>query len=291
MTPSAADARAFLAEEIRVVHNITSPRIIDALATVPRERFLGPGPWQMFSMAGPRMTDDANPRHVYHDTSFALDAARALYNGQPSLIATWLEALRIGEGSRVVHIGCATGYFTALIAHVVGPAGSVHAIEIDPGFVERARVNLAEWPWVRVHHGNGMSGLPSEAHAVLVHAGATHLLDAWLDALADDGRLLVPLTCGLPGMAATLGKGMTVLITRERAQEYRARVLSMVAIYSLQEARDEEHAAALGQAMLAGTFASVTRLRRDRHDASDTCWLHGENCLSIAPKTPRPTPP
>jgi hypothetical protein len=92
----------------------------------------------------------------------------------------------------------------------------------------------------------------------------------------------VPLTGAMPGMAPTLGKGMTVLITHERAQEYRARFMSMVAIYSLQEARDENVAAALGQAMLAGTFAKVTRLRRDPHEKSDSCWLHGKNCLSTS---------
>jgi protein-L-isoaspartate(D-aspartate) O-methyltransferase len=280
MPMTAANARAFLAEEIRVVHNIKSPRLIDALASVPRERFLGPGPWQMYSQAGPRMTDDADPRHVYHYTVFALDPARSLYNGQPSLIATWLDTLGIGRGSHVIHIGCATGYFTALIAHVVGPTGSVHAIEIDPGFVERAKSNLSEWPWVSVRHGNGMTALPASADAVLVHAGATHILDVWLDALAAGGRLLVPLTCLMPGMAATLGKGMTVLITHERERDYRARFLSMVAIYSLQEARDETLANVLGQAMLAGTFARVSRLRRDPHETSDTCWLHGVNCLS-----------
>lgn len=280
MTPTVAAARAFLADEIRVAHNIQSPRIVDALASVPRERFLGPGPWQMFSIAGPRVTDDADPRHVYHDTSYALDAARSLYNGQPSLVATWLEALGIGEGSRVIHIGCATGYFAALIAHIVGPTGSVHAIEIDPGFVERARVNLAEWPWVSVHHGNGTRDLPLGSDALLVHAGATHILDAWLDALADGGRLLAPLTSGIPGMPSTLGKGMTILITHERAREYRARFLSMVAIYSLQEARDENVAKALGQAMMTGAFAKITRLRRDSHEPTDTCWLHGTNCLS-----------
>jgi len=280
MTMTTADARYFLAEEIRVVHNIESARVVDALATVPRERFLGPGPWQMFSMSGPRPTDDADPRHVYHDTGYALDPARSLYNGQPSMIATWIVELGIREGSRVIHIGCATGYFTALIAHVVGPTGQVHAIEIDRGFVERARVNLAEWPWVSVHHGNGTADLPHGVDAVLVHAGATHVLDAWLDALADGGRLIVPLTSSMPGMAVTLGKGMTALITREHATAYHARFLSMVAIYSLQDARDETLVVALGRMLMTGSFAKVRRLRRDAHEPADTCCLHGTNCLS-----------
>jgi hypothetical protein len=69
---NAADARRFLAEEIRVVHNIRSQRIIDAIATVRREQFLPPGPWQIKggdvalslfsgSMSPSRQTDDADP--------------------------------------------------------------------------------------------------------------------------------------------------------------------------------------------------------------------------------------
>jgi protein-L-isoaspartate(D-aspartate) O-methyltransferase len=42
-----AEARRFFAEEIRVVHNVQSQCVIDAFATVPREQFLPPGPWQI----------------------------------------------------------------------------------------------------------------------------------------------------------------------------------------------------------------------------------------------------
>ncbi|MEJ2245255.1 MAG: fibrillarin-like rRNA/tRNA 2'-O-methyltransferase, partial [Acidobacteriota bacterium] len=140
---NAAEAGRFFAEEIRVVHNIQSQRVIDSFATVPREQFLPPGPWQirgselaagLFSglPAQSRQTEDANPRHVYHDVSIAIDPSRDLYNGQPSFIATWFERLKIKEGDRVVHIGTGTGYYTALIAHIVGSSGMVHGIEIDP---------------------------------------------------------------------------------------------------------------------------------------------------------------
>jgi len=125
---SAADARRFLAEEIRVTANIRSKRIVDALATVPRERFLPNGPWQIRGVgdagaAAGRLTDDAHPRHVYHDVAIAIDPGRNLYNGQPSLIARWLADVGLDEGQRVIHIGCGTGYFTALIGHVVGRRG------------------------------------------------------------------------------------------------------------------------------------------------------------------------
>lgn len=113
-----SDARRFLAEEIRVTANIRSPGVIDALATVPRERFLPPGPWEIRGTgdAGgtPRRTEDADPTRVYHDVSVAIDPARNLFNGQPSLIARWLDDLQLAPGQRVVHIGCGTGYLSLI---------------------------------------------------------------------------------------------------------------------------------------------------------------------------------
>lgn len=134
MTMTAADTRRFLAEEIRVSANIRSPHLIEAIATTPRERFLPPGPWLIRGvgdMAGPRQTDDADPRHVHHDVAVAIDPSRDLYNGQPSLIARWIDELGIAPGQHVVHIGCGTGYFTALLAHVVGPSGRIDAIDVE----------------------------------------------------------------------------------------------------------------------------------------------------------------
>jgi protein-L-isoaspartate(D-aspartate) O-methyltransferase len=122
----------------------------------------------------------------------AIDPSRNLYNGQPSLIARWLDDLGIAPGERVVHIGCATGYFTALIGHIVGQTGRVDAIDIDASLVERASASLADKSWISVSTGNGSGDLPKDVDVVLVQAGATHILDVWLDALGDGGRLLVP---------------------------------------------------------------------------------------------------
>jgi len=72
-------ARRCYAEELRFSANVTSRAVIDAFATVPRERFVGPGPWKIKSpmwMGEYWITADADPRHVYHDTLIALDAAR-----------------------------------------------------------------------------------------------------------------------------------------------------------------------------------------------------------------------
>ena len=286
ITIAAEDARRFLAEEIRVAANIRSPRIVEALATVPRERFLPAGPWQIRGVGdvsgGPRTTEDADARHVYHDVAVAIDPARNLYNGQPSLIARWLDDIALDAGQRVIHIGCGTGYFTALIAHVVGPSGSVDAMDVDADLAARAGANLSDQPWVRVRHGNGTTDLMNGVDRIIVHAGATHVLDAWLDALADGGRLLLPLTAEIPGMPAGIGKGFMLSVTR-RGEEWTARVQATmpVAIYSLKELRDQQLGAALGAAMLNGSLMKTTRIRRDRHDASPSCIVHGTmTCLS-----------
>ena len=106
------DYRRFYAEEIEVVAGIRSRALIQAFASVPREHFLGPGPWKLGSLefgASPTpryvSTQDADPRRIYHNVLVSIDETRHLNNGQPSALASWLDALDIREGERVVHVG------------------------------------------------------------------------------------------------------------------------------------------------------------------------------------------
>jgi protein-L-isoaspartate(D-aspartate) O-methyltransferase len=219
---------------------------------------------------------------VYHDVAIAIDPDRNLYNGQPSLIARWLDDVGLDEGQRVVHIGCGTGYFTAIIGRVVGPTGRVDAIDVDADLAVRARISLSDQPWISVRHGNGTRDLLERADVIVVHAGATHVLDPWLDALADGGQLLLPLTVEIPGMPASIGKGLMVLVTRRGdAWQTQAKSSMPVAIYSLKDVRDEKMGAALGQAMMAGSLMKATRIRRDVHELSPSCVVHGPTtCLT-----------
>ena len=283
MTLTIDQVREWFAEDLRVVANLKSRALVDALARVPRERFVGPGPWTIFGTeigAAARLTDDADPRHVYHNVSIAIDPARMLFNGQPALLASWLDTLAIAPGERVVHVGCATGYYTALAAMMTGASGHVHAIEIDEALAADARVRLEPWPWVSVAQGDGLSQLPADADVIIVNAGTTHVLDVWLDALSPRGRLLVPLTVTMPGMPGPISKGVVFVIGRE-ADRWTARPGSMVTIYSMSGARSEAMNAALGRAFASHPMPRVTRLRRDPHDLAPSCWFHAEtNCLS-----------
>jgi len=278
--------RHFYAEEIRAVANVRSAALVRAFATVRRERFLGPGPWQIVAPvpegAFPyRTTEDADPRHLYHNVLVAIDVTRRLNNGQPSFLAFCLGALELEPGEHAVHVGCGVGYYTAIAAELVGPTGRVTAIELDPGLAARARENLRELPQVSVVEADGTRHDPGPCDGVFVNAGATHPVATWLDALRPGGRLLLPLTVAYDDIGH--GRGGVLRIVR-RPHGFAARFISEVGIFPCLGARDPELNTRLAAAFRAHTWESVQSLRRDQHEPVETCWLHGEDfCLSTVP--------
>ena len=273
------DERQRYAETIAALAGLTTPGLQDALAAVPRETFLPPGPWLIVAeRQQPQFTPDADRRHLYQNVSVAIDPSRQLFNGAPAFLARMIDALALRRGARVLHIGAGPGYYSAVIAHVVGPEGAVLATEIDEPLAAAARANLAAMPWVTVECVDGTT-VTGSFDAILVNAGVTHPLDAWLDALAPGGRLLLPLTVEMPGMGSTLGKGVIVVVGRTSdGAAFTAAVLSFVAIYSAIGLRDATIAASLGQAMRRTSFPNLTRLRRDVHAQTADCWLHADRC-------------
>ena len=189
-------ARRHYAEEIKYRGQISSPRILQAFATIPRERFLGEGPWRIRSeiVHDYWSTEDADPIHLYHDVLVAIDESRKLDNGLPSLWARLYDVLDIKENDRVVQVGCGPGYYTAILSEVVGPAGTVVAIDYDEAFVQRARQNLRQHGNIEVIHGDGCRDVGGPADVIVVHAGFTHPHPLWLDSLRSNGRLMLPLT-------------------------------------------------------------------------------------------------
>ena len=284
--------RRFFAEELEAVCKLRSPALVDAFAAVPRERFLRPGPWTVLAnsdfMAGAGvqtgLTPDADPARVYHNIVVAIDPARQLFNGQPGTIGTWIDELELALGARVLHVGCGLGYYTGVIAHCVGPTGRVVAYEVDETLATEARQNLASTPWVDVRHGDASQPPGETFDAVLINAGVTHPLDGWLDAVATGGRMMLPLTATMSAMGSNIGKGLVLLLTKEHAEDFAARVITVVAIYSAIGLRDAEMNDRLGKAMMGGPpkWQAIKRLRRDPHEPAATCWLHGKTfCLGM----------
>lgn len=280
------DCRRFYAEEVQFSANLTSPALIEALTRVPREKFLGPGPWQI---AIPDVatgtvqyvsTPSADPQCVYHNVVIVLDRSRDLTNGHPGTLTHYISALELAPGNRVYHMGSGAGYYTAVMAEVVGDSGTVIASEVHPELGPLAKANLADRPNVTVHAVDGTQFDPGECDAMLINAGMTHPLPMWLDRLREGGRLLVPIT--IP-MAPNLGKGVMLKIVRH-GTGYSARCVSFVAIYSATSARDSQLEAVIGKALASGGLMKVKSVRRDQHSPDQSCVVHGnEVCLSLAP--------
>ena len=280
-----ASVRKAYAQQIVAAAGATTPGLLDAFAAIPRERFLGPGPWVVVGAGDPkpRHTPDAEPHHVYADVSVAIAPERQLFNGQPSFLARMIGSLALTQGDRVVHIGAGTGYYSAIIGNIVGAAGHVVAVEIDEPLAAAARSNLASMPWVEVQQEDG-SHLHGPLDAILVNAGVTHPQESWLDALAPGGRLMLPLTVAMPAIGSTLGKGVMLMIRKSEAGAFFAEVTSFVAIYSALGLRESSIEGILSQALQRTSFPNLTRLRRDAHDRVDDCWMHTERfCLSMEP--------
>lgn len=286
MSASLEDYRRFYAEEIASVAALRSRALVEALAKVPRENFLGPGPWQIGSLEmmaarlQHRETEDADPRRLYHNIVVVIDPARNLNNGHPATLASWLDALEIAPGERAFHLGAGLGYFSAILSEMTGPEGCVTAIEVDPDLAARARANLAPWPNVELHAGDGNEFDPGPVDVVFINAGVTHPRALWLDRLAEGGRLLLPLTFDV---GPRIGKGIMMLVER-KAENYSARPVSLVMIYSSTSGRDAEMNAMLAKQIGSPKLFSVKSLRRDAHEAEETCWLHGADfCFSERP--------
>jgi protein-L-isoaspartate(D-aspartate) O-methyltransferase len=277
-TDRASRLRAFFATCVAARAGTKDPRIEMAFAAIPREPFAGPGPWSIlvFGQWGtprhrPRylQTPEDDPAYLYQDVLVALDPTRGINIGEPGLHAHCLDEVSPQPGETIVQIGAGSGYYTAILAHLVGPGGHVHAFEIDPELAKRATRNLLPWPWASLHARSGtVEGLPS-ADAIYVNAGVTQPSWLWLDALRPGGRLLFPLQ-------AVGGFGGMLLVEKPRhgGLAWPARFVGRAAFIACETRQDEATGRALSDAFAGGGWESVNSMRLD-DKPDETCWFDG----------------
>lgn len=157
--------------------------VLDALGRVPRHLFV----------------DTALATQAYEDTSLPIGHRQTI--SKPSVVARMLELLFGGEGAgtrgqlgSVLEIGTGCGYQTALLALL---APRVVSIERLKPLHEKARANLVGWRGgdIRLVHGDGRIGHAQRApfDSIVAAAGGDELPSAWLEQLAEGGRLVAPL--------------------------------------------------------------------------------------------------
>ena len=238
------------------------------------------------ALAAPLCTDAlVNPVYLYQDALVGIIPERGLNNGQLWLHAMMIAAAAPRPGEHVVHIGAGVGYYTAILAHMVGESGRVMAIEFDGGLAERLAANFAGQPNVHALQGDGAQIEFDPADVIYVNAGATRPADIWLDRLKNGGRLILPLTSDKgfgenPENIPIQRRGAVIRIER-RGNEFLAKWISAVAIFPCEGARDAECERALAAALDKGGWERVTRLYRRGDVPDEQCWLKGPDwCLA-----------
>jgi protein-L-isoaspartate(D-aspartate) O-methyltransferase len=277
--------RRAYARQIMAASGMHCERLARAFADVPREKFLGPGPWPILRWGrGYERSPSDDPVYLYSDDLIGIDPARELNNGQPSFHFVLMARLDPQPGERVVHIGAGTGYYSAILAELVGARGRVTAIERDARLAALAAKNLGARRNVDVLAADGTAAAFEPADGIYVNAGVTHPLARWLDRLRDGGRMVLPMTAPRsrtqrPGPRWT----GAVFLLRRRGERFAARRISWVAIYPCEGARDRAAERALARALKAGGAERVRRLYRHNRLSPERCWLQGDGwCLAYA---------
>lgn len=154
---------------------IHDSRVLQAMRTVPRERFIPPS------------QRDA----AYYDGALPIGEGQTI--SQPFVVAHMTEALRLEGAEKVLEIGTGSGYQTAILSLIVR---EVYTIERLGWLSEQAQKTLSELDrWnIFFRIGDGSLGWPEAApfDAILVACAAPHVPSPLIEQLADRGRMVVP---------------------------------------------------------------------------------------------------
>ena len=171
-----AQARRMMVEGQIRTSDVTELDLLAAFDEVPRERFV-PERWRAIA-------------YLDRDVPVHETGARCLL--KPMVLAKLIQAAEVGEADRVLDVGCATGYSSAILSKL---ARRVVALEEDDALAASAARALAavDAGNVRVVTGTLADGWSPEApYDVILLNGSTEVVpQALLDQLADGGRLVV----------------------------------------------------------------------------------------------------
>lgn len=167
--------RLRMVEEQIAHRGLRDPRLLTALRTVPRHRFVPPEELDWAYSDG--------PLPIGHGQTIS----------QPYIVALMTDLLHLAPPGRVLEVGTGSGYQAAILGKM---AAEVHTVEVIPELARQAEKVLAELGFanVWVHLGDGSLGWPEAApyDGILVAAAAPDVPPPLLDQLAEGGRLVLP---------------------------------------------------------------------------------------------------
>lgn len=172
---------ASASERSRMVENqirrrgVSSPRVLEAMAAVPRHEFVSY-----------KFRNDA-----YADKPLPIGEGQTI--SQPYMVAAMTEALELTGFERVLEIGTGSGYQAAVLSSLVSQVISVES-HTSLALAAQERLTKLGYTNVHVHNGDGSAGLPDAApyDAILVTAGAPQIPQAFANQLREGGRIVIP---------------------------------------------------------------------------------------------------
>jgi protein-L-isoaspartate(D-aspartate) O-methyltransferase len=172
---AARDRSRMVDEQLRA-RGIHDERVLEAMAAIPREVFIGEG----------------HRRHAYSDEAVPIDAGQTI--SQPWVVARMTELLAPRPGDRVLELGTGSGYQAAILAWL---GADVVSLERHPELARQARERIAtlDLPGsVEIRVADGSLGDPVGApyDGIIVTAAAPAIPVELRDQLADGGRLVIP---------------------------------------------------------------------------------------------------
>jgi protein-L-isoaspartate(D-aspartate) O-methyltransferase len=168
-------ARGSMLEDQISARGIVDPRVLSALAKVPRHEFV-PAELRAFAY-------EDHPLPIGYDQTIS----------QPYIVAAMTELAEIEPGDKVLEIGTGSGYQAAVLASL---ARAVYSIEIVQPLAVRAAAVLRRLGYanVEVRSGDGFQGWPEEApfDAIVVTAAPPEVPAPLKQQLAVGGKLVIP---------------------------------------------------------------------------------------------------